>query len=195
MEWIQALVEQMENPLVRLVAGESVRGIVRRVRRGRRAASAHSEAGPITALHAEGMEAPVTIADDRTGEQLAEELLRGVGNERMRAATRLLGAHRGGHWLRRLLAEELELTMAAGRSVIDRGGAHPSVDWDVLGHLMLTRPGVLKSSTSEWIVLQTAVSLAGSYAVQLGDVVQGVSEDEVRMIQRALEEAAFGDAR
>ncbi|MEU9274882.1 hypothetical protein [Streptomyces sp. NPDC048341] len=37
-----------------------------------------------------------TVTDGRTGEQLAEELLQGVGNEQMRAATRLLGAHRNG---------------------------------------------------------------------------------------------------
>ncbi|MEE4597418.1 hypothetical protein V2J94_37020 [Streptomyces sp. DSM 41524] len=186
--WIEALAEQTENPLVRLVGEGLVRAIARRVRRGRPAAATRSEPGP--APYAEGTEAPVTVTEDRTGEQLAEELLCGVGNERMRAATRLLGAHRGGYWLRRLMEEELE-----HGSVIDRGGAHPSVDWHVLEHLMLTQPGALTSSTSEWTMLEIAVSLAASYEVQLGDLVQGVSEDEVRMILRALEQAAFGDAR
>ncbi|MCZ0211343.1 hypothetical protein OZK63_38945 [Streptomyces sp. UMAF16] len=37
-----------------------------------------------------------TTVDGRTGVQLAEDLLRGVGNEYMLAATRFLGAHRDG---------------------------------------------------------------------------------------------------
>ncbi|MET7904620.1 hypothetical protein ABZS86_25410 [Streptomyces sp. NPDC005355] len=196
MEWIEALGEVVQNPLVRLAADRVVRGIVRRVWRDRPAETAHSEAGPVTAPHAEETETPVTtVADDRTYEQLAEELLRGVGNARMRAATRLLGAHRGGYLLQRMLEEEMELMLATDRSVIDRGGAHPSVDWRALGHLMLTRPGALKSSTSEWVVLEVAASLVSSCAVQLGDVVQALPEDEVRLILRALEEAGLGDAR
>ena len=196
MEWIHTLAELVEDPLARLVVGEGVRGIARRVRRGRPAAAEHSEAGPVTTPYAEETEMPVTtVADDQTGEQLAEELLRGVGNERMRAATRLLGAHRGGLWLQRLLEQEVEILLATDRSVIDRGGAHPSVDWSALGQLMLSRPGVLRFSTSEWAVLEVAVSLVSSCAVQLGDVVQAVSEDDVRLILGALEEAAFGDAR
>ncbi|MEU2717778.1 hypothetical protein [Streptomyces sp. NPDC007205] len=94
MEWIDAVRALAEDPLVRLVAGEVVRGSARRVRRGRGSAAAHSEAGPATtARDAEGTEIAVTtVADDRTGEQLAEGLLQGVGNEWMRAATRLLQA-------------------------------------------------------------------------------------------------------
>ncbi|MFI5748894.1 hypothetical protein ACIBBE_23865 [Streptomyces sp. NPDC051644] len=98
-------------------------------------------------------------SESTTGDQLADSLLQGVGNEQMRAATRLLGAHRDGYWLRRLLEEEAELAAAADRPVVDRSGMHPSVDWDAVGLLMLSRPGALKCSRSEMAVLEVAASL------------------------------------
>ncbi|MGW3200064.1 hypothetical protein ACWDBD_36970 [Streptomyces sp. NPDC001118] len=196
MEWMHTVRELAEDPLVRLVVEESVRGIARRVRRGRGSAATHSEAGPTTTvLGTEGTEISVTtVADDRTGEQLAEELLQSVGNEGMRAATRLLGAHRDGYWLRRLLEDEAELSAAADKPVIDRSGAHPSVDWDTIGLLMLDRPGALKASRSEMAMLEVAASLVRRCAVQLGTVVQAVDEHEFRLILQALQEAAYGDA-
>ncbi|SEE59936.1 hypothetical protein SAMN04490357_7720 [Streptomyces misionensis] len=136
-----------------------------------------------------------TVADGRTGEQLAEELLQGVGNEGMRAATRLLGAYRDGYWLRRLLENEAEWSAAADKPVIDRSGTHPSVDWDSIGLLMLDRPWVLRSSHSEMAMLEVAASLVRRCAVQLGSVVQAVDDDEFRLILRALREAAYGDVR
>ncbi|MER8003932.1 hypothetical protein [Streptomyces sp. NPDC095613] len=130
-----------------------------------------------------------SVTDDRTGGQLAEDLLQDVGNERMRAATRLLGAHRGGFWLRRLLAEEAELG-----PLIDRSGSHPSVAWDSVGVLLLSKPGALNCSRSEMAMLEVAESLVSRRAVQLGAVVQVVDESELRLILRALEEAAHSDA-
>ncbi|MCX4481818.1 hypothetical protein OOK44_36185 [Streptomyces cellulosae] len=195
MEWMDAVRTLAEDPLVRLVVREGVRGIARRVQRGRGSAGAHSEAGPAaTAPGAEGTEMAVTtVADDRTGEQLAEDLLQGVGNEGMRAATRLLGAHRNGFWLRRLLEDEAELSAAADKPVIDRSGTHPSVDWDAIGLLMLSRPGALKCSRSEMVMLEVAASLVRRCAVQIGSVVQAVDNDEFRLILRALQETAYGD--
>ncbi|MFG3208039.1 hypothetical protein [Streptomyces sp. NPDC048192] len=130
----------------------------------------------------------MTDTDGRTGEQLAEKLLSGVGDERMRAATRLLGAHRDGYWLRRLLAEEADLSRSAGQPVIDRSQA-PSVDWDAIGDLLLSRSGALKASVSEMAILEVAVSLVVPLRVQLGTVIQVVDDNEFRLIQRALEEA------
>ncbi|MFJ5952573.1 hypothetical protein [Streptomyces noursei] len=69
----------------------------------------------------------LNATDTMTGEQFAEDLLNGVGNECMQAATRFLGAHRGGYWPRRF-EEDQELTAAAGCPLIDRGGRHPSVN-------------------------------------------------------------------
>ncbi|MFF9526925.1 hypothetical protein ACF1DV_33855 [Streptomyces achromogenes] len=92
MEWMETMRSLAEDPLVRLAVGEGVRGVARRVRRGRGSAAAHSEAGPATTAGADGMETAVTmVADGITGEQFAAELLQGVGSEYMRAATRLLG--------------------------------------------------------------------------------------------------------
>ncbi|MFD3700712.1 hypothetical protein ACFWUZ_32050 [Streptomyces sp. NPDC058646] len=197
MEWMDTVRELAGDPLVRLLVGEGVRGIARRVRRGPKATAAHSEAGPANAAGAtERTETPMmAVTDGTTGKQLAEDLLRGVGNEGMRAATRLLGAHQDGFWLRRLLEEETELSAAADKPVIDRSGSHPSVDWDMIGLLMISRPGALKCSSSEMAVLEIAASLVSRCAVQLGEVVRVVNEKELRLILRALEETAYGDGR
>ncbi|MEU2078584.1 hypothetical protein [Streptomyces sp. NPDC013489] len=133
------------------------------------------------------------VTDDATGEQIAESLLQDVGNEQMRAATRLLGAHRDGFWLRRFLDEESELTDEIDRPAIDRSGAHPSVDWDSIGLLMLSRPAVFRSSRSELAVLEVAASLVTRCGVQLGQVLQAVDEKEFRAILRALQEATYGE--
>lgn len=182
---------------MRLVAGALVRGIARRVRRGRGSVAAHSEAGPATTEpDAEGTETPVTttVADDRTGEQLAESLLEGVGDEGMRAATRLLGAHRNGFWLRRLLEQEAELSAAGtGRPVIDRSGPHPSVGWDAIGLLLVDQPWVIQASRSEMAVLEVAASLVRRCGVQLGSVVDAVDGGEFQLILGALQ-SAHGDA-
>ncbi|MGW4186244.1 hypothetical protein ACWEK2_29245 [Streptomyces albidoflavus] len=197
MDWMDAVQALAEEPWVRLAAGVLVRGIARRVRRGRGSVAAHSEAGPATTEpDAEGTETPVTtVADDRTGEQLAESLLEGVGAEGMRAATRLLGAHRNGFWLRRLLEQEAKWSAAgAGRPVIDRSGPHPSVGWDAIGLLLVDQPWVIQASRSEMAVLEVAASLVRRCGVQLGSVVEAVDEDEFRLILRALQESAYGDA-
>lgn len=181
---------------MRLVAGEGFRGTARRVRRGYRDVAAHSEAWPATASTTERTEIPVMVTGNSTrGAELAADLLRGVGNENMRAATRLLGAHRGGFWLRRLLDQEHELTAAADKPVIDRTGTHPSVDWDTIGLLMLSRPSAFKCSSSEMAVLETAASLVSRCPVQLGEVIRAVDESELRLILRAMEEAAYGEER
>jgi len=196
MDWVDTARELADDPLVRWVVGEGVRGIARRVQRWRPGAAAHSEAGPAPALIPQGTETPVTVtSESTTGEQLAESLLQGVGNEQMRAATRLLGAHRGGFWLRRFVDQEQELTAAADKPVIDRSGTHPSVDWDAIGLLMLSRPSAFNGSSSELAVLEVAASLVTRCAVQLGQVIRAVDDTEFRLILRALEDAAYGDAR
>jgi hypothetical protein len=57
------------------------------------------------------------------------------------------------------------------------------------------RQEALECSRSEMTVLEVAASLAARCAVQLGSVVQTVGEDELRLILRALQETAYGDAR
>ncbi|MEV6357931.1 hypothetical protein [Streptomyces hydrogenans] len=132
---------------------------------------------------------------NRTGEELAEDLLHSVGSEGFRAATRLLGAHRDGWWLRRLLAEEAGLSQAAGQPVINRESSRPWVDWDALGLLLLDSPWALKASASEMAMLEVATSLAGAHRVQLRKAVDVVSAGELRLILRAMEEAAYGEVR
>ncbi|WP_158716907.1 hypothetical protein [Streptomyces rimosus] len=134
-----------------------------------------------------------TVADDLTGKQLADSLLRGVGNEKMRAATRLLGAHRNGYWLRRLLKEEGELQPTTLRSVIDRSGTHPSVDWDSIELLLTPGCPALPCSSSELAMLEVATSMATRYRLPLAEVIHAVDHREYRLILKALEEAAFGE--
>ncbi|WP_406424170.1 hypothetical protein OH809_03335 [Streptomyces sp. NBC_00873] len=132
-------------------------------------------------------------SDGMTGDELAESLLQGVGNERTRAATRLLGAHRDGYWLRRLIDDQ-ELADAVGGPLIDRSGINPAVSWDALRRLMLTLGWSRRASRSEVAVLEIAASLVGECAVQLREVIHAVDRCEFRLILRALEEAAYGDA-
>lgn len=113
----------------------------------------------------------------------------------MWAATRLLGAHCNGYWLRRLLEEEPRRTEAADKPVIDRNGRHPSVDWDAIGLLMLSSPYVFNSSRRELAVREAVASLVSRCGVQLGTVAQAVDDHEVQLILRALQETAYGEAR
>ncbi|MFB7867374.1 hypothetical protein [Streptomyces sp. NPDC056069] len=136
----------------------------------------------------------VMATDDVTGGELAESLLRAVGDEGMRAATRLLGAYRDGFWLRRF-GDDQELADAVGSPLIDRSGSHPSVDWSVVGRLMLTLGWSHRALGSEVAVLEFAASLTGSGAVQLQQVIQAVDGEEFRLLVRALEEAAYDEGR
>uniref|UniRef100_UPI003F49A938 hypothetical protein n=1 Tax=Streptomyces sp. CA-136453 TaxID=3240050 RepID=UPI003F49A938 len=190
MDWMDTMRELAEDPLVRTAGERVLRGVVRRVWRSGRPAAAHSEAIPaLPAGTAEGTETPMIDAMDGKGEQLAEELLQDVGNECMQAATRFLGAHRGGYWLRRF-KEDQELAVAAGGPLIDRDGRHPSVDWSAVGRL-LTRTGspVTRSSRSEALALEFAASLVGECPVQLQPFVQVFDDAEFTAALRALRSA------
>ncbi|MFJ7069709.1 hypothetical protein [Streptomyces sp. NPDC101115] len=195
MEWMDTARALAEDPWVRLAVVEGVRGIARRVERGRESAAEHSEAaGPATTVPgAGGTEKRVTtMVDGRTGEQLAEELLQDVGNEYMLAATRFLGAHRDGYWLRRF-AEDQELEAAAIRPLIDRSDKYPSIDWAAVGHLLtLTGSPVTRSSHSEALVLEFAASLVGQCPVQLRPFLQVFDDAEFTAALQAMRAARGG---
>lgn len=139
---------------------------------------------------------PMTVTSDSiTGAELAERLLQGVGNERMRAATRLLGAHRDGYWLRRL-ADDQELAAAIDQPFppfIDSSGTHPSVEWSSVGLLLITQPWALKCSASELAVLEFAASLVGRCGVNLEKALIAVDGKEFDLLARAMREAVYGD--
>lgn len=126
-----------------------------------------------------------------TGAELAAKLLQDVDNEPVRAATRLLGSHQDGFWLRRF-AEDRQLEDAAGRPLTDKTGR---IDWDALARLMRTPRWSRRASSSEVAVLEVAVSLAGDCAVNLRQIVQAVDETEFQLLLRALQEAAHGEER
>ncbi|MGW7104388.1 hypothetical protein [Streptomyces sp. NPDC054838] len=126
-----------------------------------------------------------------TGPELAESLLQDTDDEGTRAATRLLGAHDDGFWLRRLMADRT-LETAADRPLTKRSGARRTVDWDAVGRLMLTLGWSRRASRSEVAVLEVAASLVGGGAVQLRQVIEALDEAELRLVLRAMEEAAHG---
>lgn len=136
----------------------------------------------------------VATTQNMTGETLAEDLLQGVGNEQMRAATRLLGAHRDGYWLRRFLGEQ-ELAEAVDQpcSFIDRTGRHPSVDWNAVGLVLVTQPWVLRCSDSERAMLEFASALVGTTSVNLRRAINAADDGEFALMTRAMREAAYGD--
>ncbi|GHB51001.1 hypothetical protein GCM10010347_20900 [Streptomyces cirratus] len=130
-------------------------------------------------------------ADRMTGPQLAQSLLQDTDDESIRAATRLLGDHDDGFWLRRLM-EDRTLETAADRPLVKRSGAHRSVDWEALGRLMLTLGWSRRASRSEVAVLEVAASLVGGCSVQLRQVIEALDEAQLRLVLRAMEEAASG---
>ncbi|MER5567302.1 hypothetical protein ABT083_14010 [Streptomyces goshikiensis] len=145
--------------------------------------------GPLPASIFQGLEHPVSV-NETTGGELAAKLLRGVGHEHVRAATRLLGSHRDGFWLRRF-AEDQELAQMAGRPLID---AAEGIDWEALSRLMRTPGWSRSASEGETAVLEFAVSLVGDCAVNLRQVLRTVDATEFQLLLRALREAAYGEA-
>ncbi|MFB7651557.1 MULTISPECIES: hypothetical protein [unclassified Streptomyces] len=135
-----------------------------------------------------------TATDDTTGELLAESLLQDIGDDRMRAATRLLGVHGNGYWLRRF-TEDQELSEAADQPLIDRSGTHPQIDWDSVGFLLtaLDAPST-HSSASEVAVLQFAASLMGRCNIQLQHIIDALDHAELQRAAHALHEAAAADS-
>ncbi|MBT2545773.1 hypothetical protein J7E99_35125 [Streptomyces sp. ISL-44] len=130
-----------------------------------------------------------TTVDEMSGWQLADMLLEGVSDDRMIAATRMLGSHRDGFWLRRLLADE-ELAAMSSIPLIDRTGRHPAIEWDAMELLLLRRPHALTASRSEMAMLEVAMSLAGGLAVNLGKILCSVDDRDFKLIVRALVDAA-----
>lgn len=169
------------------------RPIVRRVRRGGRARPGTVEQGRPGLDHRGTETADAHGHRGITGKELADDLLQGVSSEQMRAATRLLGAHHDGYWLRRFF-EDQELADAAGQPLLEHAGPRPSIDWNAVGLLLLAdRPPAHKASSSEVAVLEFAASLVGRAPIQLQRVIHAVDDTEFRLLLRALMAAAYGE--
>ncbi|MEU2119519.1 hypothetical protein ABZ567_28635 [Streptomyces sp. NPDC016459] len=134
------------------------------------------------------------VGDSATGEELAESLLEGVVNEPMRAATKLLGAHSDGYWLRRLTHDQ-ELAAAVDQPLIGLSARYPAVHWDGVGHLLKTSTWSQGASRSQAAVLQFAASLVSRCPVQLGTVTHALDDAEFQLLLTAMEEASYGDPR
>ncbi|QGZ47277.1 MULTISPECIES: hypothetical protein [Streptomyces] len=150
---------------------------------------------PLVAPLRDEREMPVTVVSDGTkGQELAERLLEGVVNEPMRAATKLLGAHSDGYWLRRL-TDDQELAALVDEPLIDLSGRCPTLDWDGVGHLLKTPGWSQGASRSQAAVLEFAASLVSRCPVQLGKVTHAVDDGEFQLLLAAMEEASYGDPR
>ncbi len=125
-----------------------------------------------------------------TGAELAAKLLQDVDNEHVRAATRLLGSHQDGLWLRRF-TEDRELVDAAGRPLIGKTGG---IDWDGLARLLRSPRWSRRASAGEVAVLEFVVSLVGDCAVNLRQSVHAVDDADFQLLLRALRESAHGGA-
>ncbi|MGW3866599.1 hypothetical protein ACWEDZ_34730 [Streptomyces sp. NPDC005047] len=136
-----------------------------------------------------------TAIDDNTGEQLADSLLQDVGDAGMRAATRLLGTHRNGYWLRSF-AQDQELAEAADQPLIDRSSGHPRVDWDSVGFLLhaIDSPKA-GAAAGEVAVLEFAASLVGRCHIRLRDVINALTADDLQRAAQALHEAGASQRR
>ncbi|WP_367140616.1 MULTISPECIES: hypothetical protein [Streptomyces] len=132
-----------------------------------------------------------TVVDKLTGEQLAESLLQGVEDEQVEAATRLMGAYRGGYWLRRLV-EDRSLAVVSRFALINRTGNHPSVEWEAVQLLLMRNPGIFRASDSELAMLEIAVSLAVDYPVRLGSALCAMDGTEFGLVLQALRGAGPG---
>ncbi|WP_327419680.1 hypothetical protein [Streptomyces sp. NBC_01233] len=137
-------------------------------------------------------------SEGTTGMELAQGLLQGVGNEWMRAATRLLGKHRDGYWLRRFLDDQDP--QPDHLLYIDRTGTRPSMNWSgisqrLMGEFPLTDKVMIQGSRSEMAMLRIAVSLVGAAPVTLQTVLDALDEREFRLVQAAMVEAVTGVER
>ncbi|MFD7615802.1 hypothetical protein [Streptomyces sp. NPDC059802] len=133
----------------------------------------------------------MTAIDTDSGPALAESLLHGIGNENWQAATRLLGAHRDGYWLRRFLTDEPVASGLWGspRVITSADDDSPSIDWGVISGQLAANAGHWpKASSSESAMLQVAASLMGKWAVDLLHVVHVLDDTELRLVLRALAE-------
>ncbi|MCY0954169.1 hypothetical protein [Streptomyces sp. H27-S2] len=125
--------------------------------------------------------------NETTGAELAAKLLHDVSDEQVRAATRLLGSHQDGFWLRRFTGDR-ELTNLVDRPLIDKTAG---IDWEALTRLMRTPGWSRRASAGEIAVLEFAVSLVGDCAVNLRQVVHAVDDSEFQLLLGALREAAL----
>ncbi|MFD5805757.1 hypothetical protein [Streptomyces sp. NPDC127020] len=117
-----------------------------------------------------------------------------MGDGPVRAATRLLGAHGNGYWLRRF-TEDQELSEAADQLLIDRSGAHPRIDWDSVGFLLTAFDAPTRhSSASEVAVLEFADSLVGRCHIQLRHIIDALGHAALQRAAHALHEAAAADS-
>ncbi|MEU9849220.1 hypothetical protein [Streptomyces sp. NPDC047985] len=134
----------------------------------------------------------MTTIDATGGAAIAESLLRGIGNENWQAATRLLGEHRDGYWLRRFLTDEpavLSGLWGSPELITSTDADSPSIDWEVVGAKLAANAGNWpKASSSESAILQVAASLMGKWRVDLLRVVHVLDDAELRLVLRTLAE-------
>lgn len=132
-----------------------------------------------------------------TSEKLLADVTRGIGNEQMLAATRLLAEHDDAFWLRQFLDAEdfathkryeraTEIPDVTLRSPFHLGPIQ-HLRWDQIGDLL--REG-LPTSSSETAILAVAASLVGEYSINLRDVLAVLDDHQVQLVIAAITAAS-----
>ncbi|MFJ2589713.1 hypothetical protein [Streptomyces sp. NPDC087538] len=133
-----------------------------------------------------------------TPEKLLFEVTRGIGNEQMLVASRLLSQHDDAFWLRQFLEPEDFATSkryecATGipdvtlRSPFSLGPIQ-HLRWDQIGELL--RKG-LPTSSSETAILAVAASLVGEYSINLREVLAVLDDHQVQLVIAAMTDASL----
>lgn len=130
------------------------------------------------------------VHDQKHGEELLQHWM--FGNARTKAATRLLGAYRDGHWLRLISGEDEEFLEAATVPlVVYRYGEPPIIDWNAME--MNCDPGLFTGDATDFAVVEVAVSLVCERSVNLCNLVETVDMETMELICQALRAAAAED--
>ncbi|MDX3516110.1 hypothetical protein PV755_45695 [Streptomyces caniscabiei] len=133
-----------------------------------------------------------------TPTKLLFEVTRGIGNEQMLAASRLLSQHDDAFWLRQFLEPKdfetarryeraTEIPDVTLRSPFNLGPIQ-HLRWDQIGDLL--REG-LPTSRSETAILAVAASLVGEYDINLRDALASLDCAQVQLVITAIADASL----
>ncbi|WP_327170012.1 hypothetical protein [Streptomyces subrutilus] len=124
---------------------------------------------------------------------LLSEVIDGIGNEQMIAASRLLARHDEGFWLRRFLDDPrdshdgvVEIPNSDNCQTY-HGGPVRHLDWMRIGERL--RMGTFEASSSEEAILAVAASLVGHHEINLRRILSMLDGDQVDLVTRAIAEA------
>ncbi|WP_329460863.1 hypothetical protein [Streptomyces sp. NBC_01431] len=121
------------------------------------------------------------------GQELAHCLLYGVEDVSARVATRLLGQHRSGYWLRQFCVPAADAPSGLWY-VLDLAQSPPSVNWWHVCAALQDR-ACFRESAADLAMLEIAASIAGPHRVNLRAALGLLDDQEQALALDALAEA------